>query len=213
MIDLTQYEELAKVYKQSQKLERECEKNFNKAKRINFDEAIKIRRKFSEPCREFQNTIFAKTAFEVLTHINPILVEHRTGKKLKFSEVFGEDFEKLTEDMTINVYLLANEISVVYKFVDDVKMLNGEIKKGGDFEKSCQIGFETPIWRNGEEIDSGYEYGISYLEQRDMTIEERMQNMNKFLSMSDRERAEHMNKNYGMKYKLKDYSNDKPKQM
>ena len=211
MIDLTQYEELTKVLKQAQKIERECDKNFNKAKRINFDDAIKNIRKFSEPCREFQDTIFAKTAFEVLTHLNPILVEHRTGKKLKFSEVFGEDFEKLTEDMVIHVYKLVNELSVNYKFEEETKRLDGKIIKGGDYERPCQLGFETPIWRNGEEIDSGYEYGISYLEQRDMTVEERIQNMNKFLSMSDRERAEHMNKNYGMKYKLKDYSNNKPR--
>ena len=87
MIDLTQYEELTKVYKQAQKIDRECDKNFNKAKRINFEDATKNRRKFSEPIRQFQETIFAETAFKVLLKLNPVLIEHRTGKKLKFIEV------------------------------------------------------------------------------------------------------------------------------
>ena len=212
MIDLTQYEELTKVLKQAQKIEKESDNNFNKEKRINFDDAIKNIRKFSEPCREFQDTIFAKTAFEVLTHLNPILVEHRTGKKLKFSEVFGEDFEKLTEDMVIHVYKLVIEKSVFYKFKDDVKLLNGYVDEGGDYKKPCQIGVESPIWRNGEIIDYGYLYGLPRNVWEKMSYEERIANNEKFISMSQRERAEYMNKNYGMKYKLKDYSNDKPKQ-
>ena len=211
MIDLTQYEELTKVLKQAQKIERERDKNFNKAKRINFDDAIKNIRKFSEPCREFQNTIFAKTAYEVLTNLNPILVEHRTGKKLKFSEVFGEDFEKLTEDMVIHVYKLVNELSVNYKFEEETKRLDGKIIKGGDYERPCQLGFETPIWRNGEEIERGYEFGAPLDVRSKMTPEQRRQSRLAFQAMSDRERAEYMNNNYGMKYKLKDYSNDKPR--
>ena len=213
MIDLTQYEELTKVLKQAQKLERECEKKVNKEKRIDFDKAMQDYDKIYEPYTIYQDTIFAKTAFEVLSHINPILVEHRTGKKLKFSEVFGEDFEKLTEDMVIHVYKLVNELSVNYKFEEETKRLDGKIIKGGDYERPCQLGFETPIWRNGEEIERGYEFGAPLDVRSKMTPEQRRQSRLAFQAMSDRERAEYMNKNYGMKYKLKDYSNDKPKQM
>ena len=212
MIDLTQYEELTKVYKQAQKIDRECDKNFNKAKRINFEEATKNRRKFSEPIRQFQDTVFAETAFKILLKLNPVLIEHRTGKKLKFVEVFGRDFSKLTKIMAITIYLLINEISVMYKFKDDVKMLNGDINKGGKYESPCQIGFETPVWRNGEEIECCYECGIPQEVRSKMTPAERIQNRLKFQSMSQRERAEYMNKNYGMKYKLKNYSNEKPQQ-
>ncbi len=213
MIDLTQYEELTKVLKQAQKLERECEKKVNKEKRIDFDKAMQNYDKIYEPYTIYQDTIFAKTAFEVLAHINPILVEHRTGKKLKFSEVFGDNFEKLTEDMAITIYLLVNETSVIYKFNDDVKKLHGEIEKGGEYSWKCELGFETPIWRNGEEIECGYEFGLPQDVRSEMTPEQRRQSRLAFEAMSDRERAEYMNKNYGMKYKLKDYSNDKPKQM
>ena len=212
MIDLTQYEELTKVYKQAQKIDRECDKNFNKAKRINFEDATKNRRKFSEPIRQFQDTIFAETAFNVLLKINPVLIEHRTGKKLKFVEVFGRDFNKLTKSMTTHVYKLVIETSVVYKFKDDVKMVNGQIDKGGNYKEQCQVGAERPIWRNGEEIDAGYQYGIPTDEWRAMTYEESLAKVKKFESMSKRERAEYMNKNYGMKYKLKNYSNEKPQQ-
>ena len=212
MIDLTQYEELTKVYKQAQKIDRECDKNFNKAKRINFEEATKNRRKFSEPIRQFQNTIFAETAFNVLLKLNPVLIEHRTGKKLKFIEVFGRDFSKLTKDMIIHVYKLVIETSVVYKFKDDVKMVNGQIAEGGKYKKSCQIGFEMPIWRNGEEIDAGYQYGIPSDEWSNLPYEGKVKNDEKFISMSKRERAEYMNKNYGMKYKLKNYSDEKPQE-
>ena len=212
MIDLTQYEELTKVYKQAQKIDRECDKNFNKAKRINFEEATKNRRKFSEPIRQFQNTIFAETAFNVLLKLNPVLIEHRTGKKLKFIEVFGRDFSKLTKDMIIHVYKLVIETSVVYKFKDDVKMVNGQIAEGGNYKKPCQVGVERPIWRNGEEIDAGYLYGIPTYKWEIISYEERMSYIEKFLSMSERERAEYMNKNYGMKYKLKNYSNEKPQE-
>ncbi len=211
MIDLTQYEELTKVLKQAQKLERECEKKVNKEKRIDFDKAMQDYDKIYEPYTIYQDTIFAKTAFEVLSHINPILVEHRTGKKLKFSEVFGEDFEKLTEDMVIHVYKLVNELSVNYKFEEETKRLDGKIIKGGDYERPCQLGFETPIWRNGEEIERGYEFGAPLDVRSKMTPEQRRQSRLAFQAMSDRERAEYMNKNYGMKYKLKDYSNDKPR--
>ena len=212
MIDLTQYEELTKVYKQAQKIDRECDKNFNKAKRINFEEATKNRRNFSEPIRQFQDTIFAETAFNVLLKINPVLIEHRTGKKLKFVEVFGRDFNKLTKSMIMHVYKLVIETSVVYKFKDDVKMPNGNINKGGKYESPCQIGFETPVWRNGEEIECCYECGIPQEVRSKMTPAERIQNRLKFQSMSQRERAEYMNKNYGMKYKLKNYSDEKPQQ-
>ncbi len=211
MIDVTQYEKLLKVYKQSQKLERECEKKVNKEKRIDFDKAMQDYDKIYEPYTIYQDTIFAKTAFEVLTHLNPILVEHRTGKKLKFSEVFGEDFEKLTEDMVIHVYKLVNELSVNYKFKEETKRLDGKIIKGGDYEKPCQLGFETPIWRNGEEIERGYEFGAPLDVRSKMTPEQRRQSRLAFQAMSDRERAEYMNNNYGMKYKLKDYSNNKPR--
>ena len=212
MIDLTQYEELTKVYKQAQKIDRECDKNFNKAKRINFEEATKNRRKFSEPIRQFQDTVFAETAFKVLLKLNPVLIEHRTGKKLKFIEVFGRDFNKLTKSMAINVYIMVCEKSIVYKFKEEVKMVNGQIDEGGDYKRPCQIGFEMPIWRDGKEIDSGYEYGISYAEKRKMSLEEIEKRMDKFELMSQRERAEYMNKNYGMKYKLKNYSNEKPQE-
>ena len=212
MIDLTQYEELTKVYKQAQKIDKECDKNFNKAKRINFEEATKNRRNFSEPIRQFQDTIFAETAFNVLLKINPVLIEHRTGKKLKFVEVFGRDFNKLNKSMAINIYIMVCEKSIVYKFKEEVKMVNGQIDEGGDYKRPCQIGFEMPIWRDGKEIDSGYEYGISYAEKRKMSLEEIEKRMDKFELMSQRERAEYMNKNYGMKYKLKNYSDEKPQQ-
>ena len=212
MIDLTQYEELTKVYKQAQKIDKECDKNFNKAKRINFEEATKNRRNFSEPIRQFQDTIFAETAFNVLLKINPVLIEHRTGKKLKFVEVFGRDFNKLNKSMAINIYIMVCEKSIVYKFKEEVKMVNGQIDEGGDYKRPCQIGFEMPIWRDGKEIDSGYEYGISYAEKRKMSLEEIEKRMDKFELMSQRERAEYMNKNYGMKYKLKNYSDEKPQE-
>ena len=212
MIDLTQYEELTKVYKQAQKIDRECDKNFNKAKRINFEEATKNRRKFSEPIRQFQNTIFAETAFKVLLKLNPVLIEHRTGKKLKFVEVFGRDFSKLTQSMVLHVIMLVRENSIIYKFQDEIKMLNERIIKNGDYEKPCQIGFETPIWRNGEELDSGFEFGLPLYIKIKMTLEQLKKHRIIFKSMSQRERAEYMNKNYGMKYKLKNYSDEKPQQ-
>ncbi len=212
MIDLTQYEELTKVYKQAQKIDRECDKNFNKAKRINFEDATKNRRKFSEPIRQFQETIFAETAFKVLLKLNPVLIEHRTGKKLKFVEVFGRDFNKLTKSMAINVYIMVCEKSIVYKFKEEVKMVNGQIDEGGDYKRPCQIGFEMPIWRDGKEIDSGYQYGIPSNEWLKLSYDGKVKNDNKFESMSQRERAEYMNKNYGMKYKLKNYSNEKPQE-
>ena len=212
MIDLTQYEELTKVYKQAQKLERECEKQVNKAKRIDFEKAMQDYDKIYEPYTTFQDTIFAETGFNVLLKINPVLIEHRTGKKLKFIEVFGRDFNKLTKSMVITIYLLINETSVMYKFKDDVKMPNGNINKGGKYESPCQIGFETPVWRNGEEIECCYECGIPQEVRSKMTPAERIQNRLKFQSMSQRERAEYMNKNYGMKYKLKNYSDEKPQE-
>ncbi len=212
MIDLTQYEELTKVYKQAEKLERECEKQVNKAKRINFEKAMQDYDKIYQPYTTFQDTIFAETGFNVLFKINPVLIEHRTGKKLKFVEVFGRDFSKLTKDMIIHVYKLVIETSVVYKFKDDVKMVNGQIAEGGKYKKPCQIGFEMPIWRNGEEIDAGYQYGIPSDEWSNLPYEGKVKNDEKFISMSKRERAEYMNKNYGMKYKLKNYSDEKPQE-
>ena len=212
MIDLTQYEELTKVYKQAQKLERECEKQVNKAKRINFEKAMQDYDRIYEPYIKFRDTIFAETAFNVLLKINPVLIEHRTGKKLKFVEVFGRDFNKLTKSMVLHVIMLVRESSIVYKFKVDVKMLNEISIKNGDYERPCQVGFESPIWRNGEEIDAGYQYGIPSDEWLNLSYEGKVKNDEKFESMSQRERAEYMNKNYGMKYKLKNYSNEKPQE-
>ena len=212
MIDLTQYEELTKVYKQAQKLERECEKQVNKAKLINFEKAMQDYDKMYEPYIKFRDTVLAQTIFNFLLKLNPVLIEHRTGKKLKFVEVFGRDFSKLTQSMVLHVIMLVRESSIIYKFQDDIKMLNERIIKNGDYEKLCQIGFETPIWRNGEEIDGGYQYGIPSNEWLKLSYDGKVKNDNKFESMSERERAEYMNKNYGMKYKLKNYSDEKPQE-
>ena len=212
MIDLTQYEELTKVYKQAQKLERECEKQVNKAKLINFEKAMQDYDKIYEPYIKFRDTVLAQTIFNFLLKLNPVLIEHRTGKKLKFVEVFGRDFSKLTQSMVLHVIMLVRESSIIYKFQDDIKMLNERIIKNGDYDKPCQIGFEMPIWRNGEELDSGFEFGLPLYIKIKMTSEQLKKHRIIFKSMSQRERAEYMNKNYGMKYKLKNYSDEKPQQ-
>lgn len=134
MIDLTQYEELTKVYKQAQKLERECEKQVNKAKRIDFEKAMQDYDKIYEPYIKFRDTVLAQTIFNFLLKLNPVLIEHRTGKKLKFVEVFGRDFSKLTQSMVLHVIMLVRESSIIYKFQDEIKMLNERIIKNGDYD-------------------------------------------------------------------------------
>ena len=57
------------------------------------------------------------------------MIEHRTGKKLKFIEVFGRDFSKLAQRMALNVIMFVRESSITYKFKDDTKMLNERIIK------------------------------------------------------------------------------------
>ena len=62
------------------------------------------------------------------------MIEHRTGKKLKFIEVFGRDFSKLAQRMALHVIMLVRESSIIYKFKDDVKKLNERIIKNGDYD-------------------------------------------------------------------------------
>lgn len=204
MIDLTQYEELTKVYKQAQNLERECEKEVNKEKRIDFDKAMENYDKIYEPYMQYKYDVLAREVFKALTKLNPILVEHRTGKRLSFVEIFGGDFNKLSKTMINNLLMLTREKSIVYKFEDDAKLLNGSFDHGGDYSWQNKIGFESSIWRNGEEVDCGYQYGMPKNMRDKLSYDDKVKNDEKFESMSDRERAEYMNNNYGMKYKLKD---------
>ena len=212
MIDLTQYKELMKCKKQMKKIEKECEKLVNKEKKINFEKAMEKYDEIYKPYKKYIHTTFAETVFNLLTQLNPKLIEHRTGKKLKFNEVFGDDFNKLNESMVIHLYKLANETSAIYKYEDEVKRLDEKILKGGDYLKPCEIGFETPVWRNGEELECSYQYGLPIEVWKQISYEEKVKNDEMFESLSQRERAEYMNKTYKMKYKLKNYSNEKPQE-
>ncbi len=145
MIDLTQYEELTKVLKQAQKLERECEKKVNKEKRIDFDKAMQDYDKIYEPYTQYKYDVLAKEVFNTLNRLNPILVEHRTGKRLTFVEIFGGDFNKLSKTMINNLVMLIREKSIVYKFEDDVKLLNGSFDHGGDYAWKNKIGFDQKV--------------------------------------------------------------------
>ena len=208
MIDLTQYKELMKCKKHMTKIEKECEKQFRKEFRENPNMTMDRRHEILQPYYDIKDNIYTKMLYDIFIDMNPIIIEHRTGERLKFLEVFGGNFEILDNRYKLQVYLMAEENSIMYKFLDDLKRTDDIVKKGGNYEKKMEIGFEAPILRNGLVKEDGYQCGLPLKTWRKLSYEERTYYDEEFCKKSQREQARYMNENYGMNYNLNDFPDD-----
>ena len=208
MIDLTQYKELMKCKKRMTKIEKECEKQFRKEFRENPNMTMDRRHEILQPYYDIKDNIYTKMLYDIFIDMNPIIIEHRTGEQLKFLEVFGKSYEILDNRYKLQVYLMAEENSIMYKFLDDLKRTDDIVKKGGNYEKKMEIGFEAPILRNGLVKEDGYQCGLPLKTWRKLSYEERTYYDEEFCKKSQREQARYMNENYGMNYNLNDFPDD-----
>ena len=208
MIDLTQYKELMKCKKQMKKIEKECDKQFRKEFRENPNLSSERYDELYLPYTKFKQEIYTSMLFKIFVELNPVVVEHRTGERLKFSEVFGTDFETINENVKMQIYMMAEESSVVYKFDEDLKNTKEDITVGGDFYFKEQLGFENDIFRKGQIETYGYMCGLPKKKWFSISSDEKTNFRKMFLAKSQREQARYMNENYGMNYNLNDFPDD-----
>ena len=208
MIDLTQYKELMKCKKQMTKIEKECEKQFRKEFRENPDMTMDRRHEILQPYYDIKDNVYTKMLYDIFIDMNPIIIEHRTGEQLKFLEVFGKNYEILDNRYKLQVYLMAEESSIMYKFLDDLKRTDDIIKEGGNYDYNLPVGGEPAILRNGKEIKEGYMFGLPYNIYRTTPNEDLKDYYEMWENLSPRGQARYMNEKYGMNYNLNDFPDD-----
>ena len=205
MIDLTQYKELMKCKKQMKKIEKECDKQFRKEFKENPNLSSERYDEIYLPYSKFKQEIYTKMLYNIFIELNTVVVEHRTGERLRFIKVFGTDFEAIDENVKMQIYMMAEENSVVYKFDEDLKNTKEDITIGGDFYFKERPGFENDIFRKGQIETYGYMCGLPKKKWFSISSDEKTNFRKMFLAKSQREQARYMNENYGMNYNLNDF--------
>ena len=92
IIDLRDYPELFDAYKISEKLSKSSYANEGRKnwKEI-FDKGV-----------TYDNDVYAQIIFNTLSKINPKLIFWRTGENFSFKEIFGEEFDRLSDNSLLN---------------------------------------------------------------------------------------------------------------
>ncbi len=185
MIDLTKYDNLVQLDKKYSEIFGENLHYdgmiLNKTKRTARQNEVDLKKCHKE---------YAKALFEIFYNLNPELNEVRTGKILDFRTVYGNDFEKLNEEMEIQLMNTIKIGSIVYTLTTEVKNPKGKVVNV--FEPRKNLNFEPPIWRNGEYIDKGRTNGIPRDDHAKMTGDQRVAHFEKWDAMTDEEKIKFM---------------------
>lgn len=206
MIDLTTYPDIMDTYKEMEKKHMASVKLLHKEQKKTPCVPSDIYDEIFKPYTYIQENVLTPKLFDLLVKLDPVVIEKRTGMHLKFTEVFGKNFSVLDELMSINVCLMAIESSVIYKFNEGLIRPDGKIIEEGPFKYKQQIGYECPIWRNGKEIDTGYQNGLPLKIFEETPYKQLTDYYKVWNSMSEKQRAIHMNEYYGMKYNPDEFS-------